>query len=177
MKIRLTTPDDAQVLAKIHIDSWRAAYRGLVTDAHLSVLDYVQSEERFRQSFSANSEETYVAEGTKEVTGFLTLGPCRDKDVNLDLTGEIWGIYLVPEHWRKGIGSRLCRWGEDQLASRGYSVAILWVFAENAQARRFYEAMGFTQDEATKILKIGKEIEAVRYRKQLVKAEQTDAVL
>jgi len=164
--------DDAQALATVHIDSWRAAYRGLVPDAHLASLDYARRAERFRQALATNSEEPYVAESDDGICGFLTLGRCRDEDVDQGSTGEIWGIYLAPEYWRGGIGSRLCKLAEAELASRGYSVAVLWVFKANSQARRFYEAMGFAPDGATKILNLGKELEAVRYRKQLEKAEQ-----
>ena len=171
MKIRRATPDDSQALAIVHIDSWRAAYRGFVPDAHLASLDYARRAEPFRQSLAANSEETYVAERNGGILGFLSLGHCRDADVDHDSTGEIWGIYLVPEYWREGIGARLCRWAEAQLSSRGYTVAVLWVFAENARARRFYEAMGFAPDRVSKTLKPGKETEAVRYRKQLEKAK------
>ena len=35
MKVRRAIIDDASRLAKIHVDSWRAAYRGLVPDTHL----------------------------------------------------------------------------------------------------------------------------------------------
>jgi len=34
--------------------------------------------------------------------GFLTLDGCRDSDVDAQATGEIWGIYLAPQAWRRG---------------------------------------------------------------------------
>jgi len=133
-------------LARVHIDSWRRAYRGLVPDAHLAELDYTRGAKRFEQSLSTNSEETYAALQSGQIVGFITLGACRDTDVDQESTGEIWGIYLAPEHWRKGIGRTLCKWAEAKLVSRGHSVAVLWVFTGNDQACRFYEAMGFAVD-------------------------------
>ena len=172
MHIRRATSNDAGALAKVHIDSWRSAYRGLVPDAHLESLDCERRAQRFRESLGGNAGETHVAEQDGEVLGFLTLGACRDTDADQKATGEIWGIYLAPAHWRKGIGSLLCRYGEQRLRLRGYVAATLWVFAGNGPARRFYEAMGFKSDGASKTLNPGAPLEAVRYRKELGDAEK-----
>jgi ribosomal protein S18 acetylase RimI-like enzyme len=171
IEIRRATPDDALALATLHIDSWRSAYRGFVPTSYLDGLDYDQRTARFRESLAARAEETYLAEGDGDILGFLTVGPCRDEDVDGEVTGEIWGIYLAPQHWRKGIGTALCRYGEQLLRARGYRQAVLWVFADNDQARRFYEAMGFVADGASKVLRPGAPLEAVRYRKGLEDAE------
>jgi len=42
MDILRATSDDANVLAKLHIDSWPVAFRGLVPDAHRGSLDFEQ---------------------------------------------------------------------------------------------------------------------------------------
>jgi len=171
MKIRAATPQDADALAKVHIDSWRSAYRGLVPDSHLAKLDYAKRAQGFRKALTNHSEETYLAEKNGEVLGFLTVGGCRDDDVDRQETGEIWGIYLSAAHWRKGVGSSLCRYGERLLQSRGHTVLVLWVFKDNEQARGFYEAMAFQCDGASKMLRPGTPLEAIRYRKSLEVAE------
>jgi ribosomal protein S18 acetylase RimI-like enzyme len=101
----------------------------------------------------------------------LTVGACRDTDVAHETTGEIWGIYLAPKHWRKGIGRTLCGYGERLLSRRGYLVATLWVLAGNGRARRFYEAMGFKADGASQMHDFDAALEAVRYRKALNSAQ------
>lgn len=171
MEIRRATSDDAAALARVHIDSWRSAYRGLVHDSHLEGLDYERRAQRFRESLARNAEETYLAEEAGEVLGFLTLGGCRDTDADQKTTGEIWGIYLAPRQWRKGIGTVLCRYAERILTGRGYRSATLWVFAGNDQGRRFYEAMGYRADGATRMLSPGAPLEAFRYRRELGHAE------
>jgi len=172
MNIRRATPDDAVALAKVHIDAWRAAYRGPVPDEHLARLDYDRRAEFFREALAAHDEETYLAEQDREALAFLTIGACPGDDVDRATTGEIWGIYLAPEHWRKGIGRLLCRHGEDILRSRGHSEAVLWVFEANDAARRFYEPMGFHADGASRTLNPGKPLTAVRYRKTLTPADE-----
>jgi ribosomal protein S18 acetylase RimI-like enzyme len=172
MKIRRVTPQDADALARVHIDSWRSAYRGLVPDSQLAKLDYATRARRFRQALGEHAEETYLAEENGEALGFLTVGECRDGDVDRQKTGEIWGIYMAPAHWRRGVGRSLCRYGENLLRSRGYTTATLWVFAGNGQAKSFYEAMGFRPDGASKTLQLGVPLEAIRYRKELDPAQQ-----
>jgi ribosomal protein S18 acetylase RimI-like enzyme len=97
----------------------------------------------------------------------LTLGAARDPDLDASRTGEIWGIYISPDHWRRGIGRRLAEEAERILTSRGYERAVLWVLEANQQARRFYEAMGFSPDGQSKDIDWGTVLKAVRYAKVL----------
>ena len=38
MFIRFATPDDAERLASVHVETWKSAYRGQVPDAYLDAL-------------------------------------------------------------------------------------------------------------------------------------------
>jgi ribosomal protein S18 acetylase RimI-like enzyme len=167
VRIRLATTEDAAALGRVHVDAWRAAYCGLVPDERLEKLDCGRSRNMFLRSMREGPEETYVVEEAGAVVGFLTLGRCRDDDVDCETTAELWGIYVAPAHWRRGTGTELCRFGEELLRARGHTSAVLWVFAGNANARRFYEAMGYASDGASKILEVGKPLEAIRYRRGL----------
>jgi len=109
MQIRPAEPADAEAVARLHVDAWRTAYRGLVPDSFLESLDWNRRAQRFRESLAQKDEETYLVELEGVVLGFVTLGACRDEDVDPEVVGEIWGIYLAPQHWRKGIGRQLCR--------------------------------------------------------------------
>jgi ribosomal protein S18 acetylase RimI-like enzyme len=167
MNIRQAILDDANILAKLHIDSWRAAYRGFIPADHLDSLDYERRARRFRESLAHNQEETYLAEGNGKIFGFITLGACRDADVDQDATGEIWGIYLAPGHWRKKLGTSLCRFGEQLLKERCYRSVKLWVFAGNPRAIKFYEAMGYKADGTQRMLNFGAPLKAVRYGRDM----------
>ncbi len=167
MEIRRATTDDARALARIHVDAWRAAYRGLVPNEHLANLSYARGEERFLRSIAEGAEEKYVAGEAGEAVGFLALGTSHDDGLGHATTGEICCMYLAPAHWRKGFGTLLCRFGEETLRARGYGMVIIWVFAGNENARRFYEAMGYAPDGGSKILDVGAPLEVVRYRREL----------
>ena len=166
-RLRRATSEDAPALARLMVDAWQAAYRELVPDSYLSRLSAGRWEARFRESLAAGTEETYAVEAMGAVVGLLTLGACRDLDEDQEATGEIWGIYIAPSHWRRGIGSWVYSEGERMLRERGYGQVVLWVFERNAQARRFYESSGFHPDGATKTQHVGTGLAAMRYRKSL----------
>ena len=166
-RLRRTTSEDAPALARLMVDAWQAAYRGLVPDMDLSRLNVRRWAARFRESLATGTEETYAVEARGAVVGLLTLGACRDPDEDQEATGEIWGIYLAPSHWRRGIGSWVCKEGERMLRERGYGQVVLWVFERNEQARRFYETVGFHPDGATKTQQVGTALAVMRYRKPL----------
>jgi len=90
--VRRATVEDVAALAWVHVDAWRAAYRGLVPDERLEKLDRARSETMFLRSMREGPEETYVVLDAGAVVGFLTLGRCRDDDVDAEAVGEIWGI-------------------------------------------------------------------------------------
>ena len=44
---------------------------------------------------------------------------------------------------------------------------VLWVLEDNAEARRFYESMGFRVDSAFKMVELGDPLKAIRYAKTM----------
>ncbi|EPR11493.1 hypothetical protein [Ruminiclostridium papyrosolvens] len=75
-KIRYAEVNDAKVLGKIHSESWKTAYKGIVPD---SVLDNITADKReryFEKALSENLEEdTLIFVNGKEV-GLMTIGKC-----------------------------------------------------------------------------------------------------
>lgn len=167
MKIRQANPEDARSCASVHIESWKVAYRGLVPDSYLDDLDFLAREESFRQIYTRQPEDNFLVEENGQVIGILTIGECRDDDLEMACTGEIWGIYLHPEHWRKGVGRILCNFALRELLERSYEEVVLWVFEGNEYARKFSEAMGFSADGASKTLEPGARLKAIRYHRRI----------
>ena len=167
MNLRSAASDDAATMAAAHIDAWRTAYRDLVPDSFLSALDHGRRTEGFRDFLDSGSGETYIVERDGQALGHLTIGPCRDDDLDEWSVGEIWGIYVAPAHWRQGIGTQVCRRAEEMLRLRGFGRIVLWVFEGNDRAKRFYEAMGYTADGAVKCIEVGAPLPAVRHSRKL----------
>lgn len=48
VRIRAATPDDAPGIARVHVDSWRTTYAGIISAEFLANLSYEKSEARNR---------------------------------------------------------------------------------------------------------------------------------
>ena len=129
-------------MAKVHVDSWRTTYKGIVPDDFLDGMSYATSEARWRR-ISAQTSRAYamfvaVDEGGN-IVGFATGGRERSGDEAFD--GELYAIYLLQGYQRQGIGQALFRRIVQHLIAHGFRSMLIWVLADNP-ACRFYESMG-----------------------------------
>jgi ribosomal protein S18 acetylase RimI-like enzyme len=167
LNIRHAIPDDASAIAKLHIDSCRAAYKDILPEARSNGLDHVRVTESFRKSISFGAEDIYIVENSGRISGFIALIGDHHDHADKETVPGICTIYLAPEYWRKGIGRLMYQEGETILKSAGCTAVTFWVFADNMRARRFYEAMGFTVDGEAMVLNMGSPLNAVHYRKDI----------
>ncbi|MCL2427110.1 MAG: GNAT family N-acetyltransferase [Oscillospiraceae bacterium] len=162
--IRKVQIDDVYDYAITHINCWKDAYKGIISDEHISNM-YAQLEERVercRHSIeNLDGFEYYCAINDDDMIGRLIFSKCRDED-KLD-AGEIGAIYLIAEHWDKGYGKQMLEFALSELSKAGYEEIVIWVLEANKRARRFYEKHGFVQDGTTKKLEIDKKYIVVRY--------------
>jgi ribosomal protein S18 acetylase RimI-like enzyme len=127
----------------VHVDTWRAAYRGIVPEGHLDGLSYDESERLWQDVIAAGDGCVFVAEDGGGIFGFAS-GGIRER-FSRDLTeyeGEIQTVYVLPSRKGNGAGGRLVRAVVRHLAKRGVNSMVLWVFADNRLARGFYESLG-----------------------------------
>ena len=76
------------------------------------------------------------------VIGFVSGGPLREEVAGCPgYQGEVYAIYVLQEHQRRGVGSQLMRRAFRWLAERGMRSVVVWVLEENP-SRHFYEALG-----------------------------------
>lgn len=160
--VRPALPADLPAVADIWVRSWQVGYAGIVPQPALDAQDPAR---RLRQlSEPAPGTELSVAALGAGVVGFVVTGPWRGDDAGAGL-GEIWAIYVSPEHWGRGAGQALLDHGQRQLVTAGYRELRLWVLADNARARRFYEACGWAFDGAEQTYQTGGVVlPEVRYR-------------
>ena len=164
-EIRQARAADCRRIAEIQVEGWKAAYRGIVPDEYL---DRMESErriagwERFVQS---EVGRLFVASVDGEVAGFCHVMTSRDGDGDGAGDAEMAAIYVDPHQWRQGLGRGLCVEAIRAARELEYGGLTLWVLAENAMGRKFYEAMGFCLDGAVKTEVIcGVALDEVRYR-------------
>lgn len=165
--VRAATTADAPGIARVHVASWRSAYRGLLPDALLDGLSAERRAEGWARSISDGSTAVLVAvDPAGPIVGFVATGDTRDADA-ADGVGEVFAIYLDPAWWDLGVGRTLITAGASALGSR-FDEATLWVLDTNERARAFYERNGWQPDGAVKRATLGDaEVEEVRYRTRL----------
>ena len=142
MTIREATRDDIPGIARVHVDSWRATYRGIVPDSFLDSQTYESRAAGWQNEFPSTESGSflYVAEVAGEIVGFARGGPARQSLPGFD--GELYSIHVAPGHKGKGLGSALLRAVARRLRERGFATMMLWMFRDNTPARRFYESHG-----------------------------------
>ena len=146
--VRDAIPADAEGMARIQVAGWTKAYASFIPDripASYSV-DVRRSEWQKRLVEPASGVVTLVAiEGT-QMLGICGGGPpLRDETItegNTDLyTAQVYGLYVEPQRYGRGIGRLLLGRLAQRLASLGHANLCLWAFELNAY-RSFYDRLG-----------------------------------
>jgi GNAT superfamily N-acetyltransferase len=162
MIVRQATTCDALGIAKVHVDSWRTTYSGIVPQDYLDGLSYEKSGERWKKLLEQGGDRAdFVAvDDVGNIIGFASAS--RNREGNAEYSAELHAIYLLEGHQRQGLGRQLVRAVADRLLQMGHQSMVVWVLRDNP-ARRFYEALG-GQFLRTKILDIGgRALEEVQY--------------
>jgi L-amino acid N-acyltransferase YncA len=142
MRTRGAASGDALAIARIHVASWRAAYRGLMPDALLDKLSVDERAAAWRTAIDRGEPAVEVAvDDAGDVVGWVAFGRCRDGGAP-PTTGEVWAIYVDPPRWWQGAGRALWRAARDAMRTN-YTEAVAWVLRGNERAQRFYAAAGF----------------------------------
>jgi ribosomal protein S18 acetylase RimI-like enzyme len=159
MIIRPAQIADAEGIAVVHVDAWRETYRGIVSDEILSGLSYERRAQNWKRSIAEGHQCLFVAEDARRIVGFVNAGPGREAPCSFD--SEIYAIYLLRAHQRRGMGAALYRAAVQWLVEQGFQNMFLWVLAENP-TRSFYERMGGVE-LGSKMTELGKPLLEVSY--------------
>ncbi len=146
--VRQAGEADAPGIARVHVETWRSTYAGLLPTPYLVGLSSARQAAMWTQLLQQPSERrgTFVAiERELGVVGFVSVGAVRKIPVTPDEewrgAGEVFTLYVSPDHQNAGLGRRLLAAGFGELAQRGLQRALIWVLAPNP-SRFFYHAMG-----------------------------------
>ncbi|HET7409737.1 MAG TPA: GNAT family N-acetyltransferase, partial [Paracoccaceae bacterium] len=120
-----------------------AAYRGLIDDAVLDDLN----EDALAGEWAAEIEtpdeprrHLLVAELDGAVAGYARCGPAEGGPAH---TAEVYGLYVHPGYWRRGVARALLEVALERLRTDGFERAMLWVAQGNTRARLAYERLGW----------------------------------
>ncbi len=137
--LRRARLDDAEAIGRVHVETWRVTYAGMLPDDMLLKMSE-DRQARMWQRLLGEGETSIVAEVAQAgIVGFGSFGPNRSgRD---GFTGEVYTLYVAPDFQNCGIGRGMLRAMFGTLAREGHDSALIWVLAENP-SRFFYEAMG-----------------------------------
>ena len=143
LTIREAVPADAVGIARVHVESWRTTYPGIMPQAHLDALSVAERTETWQGILSQSGPEgscTFVAETAEgEIVGFTHGGKERGGDP--EYHAEIQTLYLLKSCQGRGLGRHLMTAAAKRLYESGFPTLMLWTHVRNP-ACRFYEALG-----------------------------------
>jgi ribosomal protein S18 acetylase RimI-like enzyme len=144
--VRPASAKDAKAIAEIHVATWQAAYAGLMPAEFLASISVEKRLAFWREAIEFSEPQLMVATEEDQVIGFVGFDRSRDAGTKSS-TGEIWAMYVVPAHWRQGVGLLLWDAAREGLKDEGCTHVTLWVLLRNERALGFYEhAAGFKRD-------------------------------
>jgi SAM-dependent methyltransferase len=142
VRIREATIEDAPAVARVHIESWRTTYSGIVPDDYIGKFAHDERERVWRKILDDSARRRFVCVAESEdgtVVGFVSGGAARGEANGF--AGELYAIYLLDAHQRRGVGRRLTAALARRLLRAGFPSMLIWVLAAN-KACNFYAALG-----------------------------------
>jgi len=137
-------------IARVHVESWRSTYAGIVPDEYLAGLDETLRVKLW-QEWLTSGAVVLVAERKGVVVGFVHAGAIREAIETAD--AEVYSLYLLKEAQGRGIGRALLRVVAAVLRQQGFTSVALWVLERN-RSRGFYESCGGWLAQS-KVIEIG----------------------
>ncbi|NLP82878.1 GNAT family N-acetyltransferase [Microbacterium sp. CFH 90308] len=148
IRVRTATRDDARAISHIRVETWRAAYAGLIAQEVLDQLDAESESERRIVSWTRRHADSrmldLIAERDGTPVGWAAAGPSDDRERPHD--GQLYALYAVPSEWSRGVGHALLLAAEEMLRAAGFRHAHLWVLEGNERAAGFYERHAWRED-------------------------------
>jgi GNAT superfamily N-acetyltransferase len=149
--LREATKLDWAAIAHLHAESWRSAYRGILSDDYLEHRAHSERAALWQSRFSEIASKPFfaiVAEGGAQLAGFACVFPREHPEFGSFLDN----LHVDPQNTRQGIGSQLLsevarRLIKDKIPGGLY----LWVIEKNSRARQFYAKAGAVEVERAEL--------------------------
>ncbi len=143
IKLRPAQYSDYTAIAKLHANSWRQHYRGILSDNYLD--NDVEEDrlntwyERFKSP--AENQVVTIAELDETIAGFC----CAFLNVDPVFGSLIDNFHVAMNFQRSGVGKMLFKESARMIHEKSDNKKMfLWVFEANKNARVVYERLGGT---------------------------------
>ena len=137
--IRRATENDIKGITKVHVDSWKTTYKGILSDEMIEATTYESREKQWKNIFkqAIGNQYRYVAETLDgEMIGFIDGG--LERTGKYDCDGELYAIYLLKEYQGYKVGKQLFQTLVSEFIKNDIRSVLVWVISNNP-SRLFYE--------------------------------------
>lgn len=189
VSVRPAGPDDAAEIARIQVETWRAAYRQILPAPVIEGLSVDDAAGVWTSAITAPPSMRHhvliAMEGEWRV-GFVAFGPAESADIagpaddpgadDLDPASTIAiAPMLVEPRWgRRGHGSRLLAATVDHARVDGVTRAVAWIPEQDVASRDFLVSAGWAPDGLVRALDTGAgELREIRLRTSLAEGTQS----
>ena len=140
--VRAARIGDARGIAQVHRESWRTTYAGILPLEVIARESGRKSEIAWRHVLARESGAAATIVAALPGEGIVGFSFCGEARASLEgLEAEIYALYVLQSHHRRGIGRELVRASARHFVRQGLFGFYLWVLKAN-RARLFYEALG-----------------------------------
>jgi len=162
--LRCAQAADEAAIARLHADSWRTAYRGILRDDFLDGTVVANRRALWSTRFSEIDREDQlilVSEESGEIRAFA----CAFLDADPEWGTLLDNLHVIPGLQGRGLGRQLMAKVAENIQRRGLHATLhLWVYEQNIPARGFYERLGgLIIDCVAEAAPDGSRVNALRY--------------
>jgi ribosomal protein S18 acetylase RimI-like enzyme len=136
--IREARSGDARHIARLDVETWRAAYAGILATPFLVGLSAQRRELGWSAVIEREPRDVRVAVAADGA--ILGFGSCGRNRGDAEFAGEVFTLYVAPDWQNQGIGRLLLLALFERLVAQGCRSAIIWVLRENP-GRFFYQRL------------------------------------
>lgn len=161
---------DCEEISKVYAESWRSAYKGLISQNYIDSITDNRWTDKMIKSLLQNEYFSLCAEDNGKVIGNIQFGKSREDD--MPAYGEIISLYILPEYLGQAVGYNLLCKAIDVIKQQGFKNIYLWAMNGNIRADKFYTRNGFVKTQDIKEIEIDKQkVICYKYIKNLHNGE------
>ncbi len=166
--VRYATQADAPAVANLHLIASRAVHEGVVPETHWQSTPPAKRVAFWKEAIEFGEPQVVVAEQGGEIIGFVGFDRSRDPK-SKNTTGELWAMYVDPDHMGQGAGLALWDAAREGLQDEDCTDVTVWVPLASSKALAFFDAAGFKREmnTARTVPLGGVRVEEVRFKRSL----------
>jgi len=165
-RVRRALGADTETVARIHVASWRVAYRGIMPDDVIARTDLKYRTALWAERIADREWPIFLIEANRAGVAFCQMIRTKDPDDDPQRVGHITSLHVLPQLRGLGYGRALLELVFKEFRQRGIAEVTLWVLEGNTRGRQFYEKHGFRLDGGRKMYP-QTTVPEVRYRIRL----------